>query len=204
MKRKSTYSSFSSNASSCLSSSITRFSHPVPENCIKILVDCGKSSPSVFIKTCLLMLLQTKQTIVNHVCLYWLSYYNWSFVVVCLFPIYSAVNGPRDPILGRVVGNGCGIRLKTSVSMVTKQVAIWVLNKPFPSVLSPKWQFQAVGHPFFTGPSHLNRQNRTIFRDFRAFLVIPVKIKANDVGPDVLRNVQRHDVAQWRCCIQET
>ncbi len=37
------------------------------------------------------------------------SYYNWSFVVVCLFRIYSVVYGRTDPILGREVRGGRGI-----------------------------------------------------------------------------------------------
>ena len=47
------------------------------------------------------------------------SYYNWSFVVVCLFRIYFAVYGPTDPILGREVGGGRGITVGLLVSMET-------------------------------------------------------------------------------------
>ncbi len=39
--------------------------------------------------------------------------------------------GPRDTKLGREVRGGHGIRLKTLVSMVTKQVKIWVRNVTF-------------------------------------------------------------------------
>ncbi len=62
------------------------------------------------------------------------SYYNWSFVVVCLFRIYSVDYGHTDPILGREVGGGCGITVGLLVSMETALYPqkSWYSLKPQP------------------------------------------------------------------------
>ena len=79
--------------------------------------------------------------------------------------------------------------------MATALNGVWVQNKAFVKVLLTNWLFQALGHPFFSGPRRLNHQNRTISRDFRACLVIPVKIKAIDV---IDRNVGVSMATRWR------
>ncbi len=43
-------------------------------------------------------------------------------------------------------------------------------------MLSRKYQFQWIGHAFFSGPRRLNRQNRTIFDNFRPWFVCDVSL----------------------------
>ncbi len=96
------------------------------------------------------------------------SYYNLSLHGVCLSLNFLAVYGSTVTKLGREVGDGRGIRLRTLVSMVTKQVAMWVRNVTFLTFQSAKRSFHAIGHASISGNSRLNHPNWTIINDFRA------------------------------------
>ena len=88
--------------------------------------------------------------------------------------------------------------------MATCLNGVWVQNEAFAKVLSTNWLFQAVGHPFLSGPRRLNRQNRTIFRDFTAFSVIPSKwrhardvLHARDVTREAVATLLRNPGILW-------
>ncbi len=76
------------------------------------------------------------------------SYYNWSFVVVCLFRIYSAVYGPTDPILGREVGAFNMLRWQTQPGLFYKMTVSKYASE---SGLEPHWQGASWTKRLFVG-----------------------------------------------------